>query len=93
MENRDILFRAVKQLREKSAIRNEDKERSMEIKKLVDECKSISYAELRGKFGMGKTQLWSAIEILLKEYPGEYAVKKSSRDKRERLLIKLPAIK
>jgi hypothetical protein len=91
---RSLLARRVKELETRGQSPcNGDKERSIEIKKLIDERKSVSFAELRGKFNIGKTLLWTAIQVLLEDYPGEYAVKKSSSDKRSRFLIKLPVIK
>lgn len=70
-----------------------DEERAIKIKGLINERLSISFAELRGLLHVSRVLLWRSICILLKENPGEYAIKKDSSDKRARTLIRLPVIK
>ena len=69
-----------------------DRERALKIKKILDDLgrnQPVTFAEIRGKLSIEKALLSRAVSVLLKEYPGKYAIIRSKSDRRSRLLVKL----
>jgi len=64
-----------------------DQERAEIIKHVIGSQRSMTFAELRGRTGLSKDLLRRAVMLLVEE--GGYGIKRHSRDRRERILVRL----
>lgn len=88
----DALSKKIARLEAYSKSTECDNERAIKIKKILDERgknQTITFAEVRGILGVNKVLLSRAVNVLLNEYPGKYAILRSKLDRRTRLLAKI----